>query len=179
MNIFLLEHKKFLPLEPDPIASACSLSDQHLNEAIVRCCQMLATAHIVLDGEDAPTPSKIDGTKYKATHKNHPCSIWIRHSSDAYAWTLQYAISAVFEWRKRKHDGRRHGCELALQWLVRNKPTNLSSGSITYWELVMPDKYKQDNPVDAYREYYRKEKLVFQKKGAATWVYPGIKPIWI
>ncbi len=38
----------------------------------------------------------------------------------------------------------------------------------------MPDKYKQSDPVESYRSYYRGEKLLMSK-----WTLPAKVPYWV
>lgn len=54
----------------------------HRNKMIIETAQMLCTAHRLLDGQ---VKADMLGL-YKSTHKNHPCSVWVRESSEQYQW---------------------------------------------------------------------------------------------
>ena len=69
--------------------------DAHCVKMILEYAQMLCTAHHVLDGTKKEifnakgkqlNPKYIHENEilYKATHINHPCSIWVRKSSENY-----------------------------------------------------------------------------------------------
>lgn len=72
MNIFVID--------PDNIQiNAEMLDDKRLIKMILETAQLLSTA-VNLSG----------GTcTYKSTHKNHPCSIWVRQHRGNYLWLLQ------------------------------------------------------------------------------------------
>jgi hypothetical protein len=53
-------------------------------------------------------------------------------------------------------------------------PNGMLDIGLTKFVQAMPDIYKTDNPVIAYRSYYIGEKLRFSK-----WTYPSDVPYWI
>ena len=67
MNLFYLHR--------DPVEAARMQCDRHVVKMILETAQMLSTAHIELDGIQVA---------YKATHKNHPSTVWVRSSAAAY-----------------------------------------------------------------------------------------------
>ena len=73
MNLFYLDR--------DPVEAARMQCDRHVVKMILETAQMLSTAHIELDGKQVA---------YKATHKNHPSTVWVRSSSLAYNWTWRH-----------------------------------------------------------------------------------------
>lgn len=74
MNIFITDN--------DPQACARNLDDVRLNKMILETAQMLCTvAYEHLTDDIIP---------YKSTHVNHPCTRWVRSSTDALVWTVQH-----------------------------------------------------------------------------------------
>ena len=71
MNIFYLHH--------DPLICAKMHCDKHVVKMILEYSQILSTAHHECDG----VPS-VDC--YKATHKNHPSTVWARENFFNYDW---------------------------------------------------------------------------------------------
>jgi hypothetical protein len=45
---------------------------------------------------------------YKLTHKNHPCSIWVRKSKGNYKWALEHFNALLSEYNNRF--GKVHAC---------------------------------------------------------------------
>ena len=140
MNIFVLDK--------NPEKAAKMLCDKHINKMIIESAQMLCATHWMRNSE-AP---------YKLTHKNHPCSKWVRKSYGNYNWLLKHALAIAKEYEKRYE--RKHKTLEVLKWCKKNKP-KLKLRKRTKFVQAMPDKYKDKDPVKAYREFYLKEKLRF------------------
>lgn len=160
MNIFYLDQ--------DPCLAAQYHCDRHVVKMILESAQLLCTAVNVLAGEQV--------TPYKTTHVNHPCSIWIRESYDNWSYVLQLMIHLEREWNYRYKHTKEHKSmsaivaagidKLALNIIPRGKLTPLA--------LAMPDHCKiSSDPVECYREYYRKEKIALHK-----WTGRDI-PFWL
>lgn len=143
MNIFILDK--------NPEKAARMLCDKHIVKMILESSQMLCTAHWITGGE-AP---------YKPTHKNHPCSKWVRESLGNYNWLLKHAFEMVKEYKKR-YKKECHKCIDILNWCKEHKPKFKLKKLIPFVQ-AMPDKYKERDAVQAYRTYYLKEKLRFCK----------------
>jgi hypothetical protein len=87
MNIFYLHH--------DTKICAQYHNDKHCIKMILESAQLLSTAHRVIDGTQTielvngrkrkrwslDNPA-LDSVLYKATHVNHPSSVWVRQSSE-------------------------------------------------------------------------------------------------
>lgn len=136
MNIFYLD--------PNPILAAQYHNDKHCVKMILETAQLLCTAHHVLDGPK-------EGL-YKCTHKNHPCSIWVRESKANYNWTYQLFVSLSQEYKYRY--GKDHKSFKQLGDILSIAPTNIPSGNMTNPALAMPDHFKHQDPVQSYRNYY-------------------------
>jgi len=154
MNIFILDL--------DPKLCAMYHCDKHVIKMILEHAQMLCTAHN-LSGSTTP---------YKTTHKNHPCSIWVRESLENYNWLVEMTHYLNEEYKSRYNKKVNHKSYDLL--LSLKKPDFLPKIGITTIALAMPDKYKiENNPVESYRNYYIGEKQAF-----ATWKNFNTHPDW-
>lgn len=169
MNIFYLHH--------NPIMAAHLQCDKHVVKMILETAQLLSTAHRLLDGDDYADSTEL----YKATHKNHPSAVWVRSSDLAYQWTLIHFDALLQEYTRRY--GKTHK-SYRLFRALQQLPTNISRtgrvpGTVTYTDRhghrnpewvdppqCMPDEYKSDDTVQAYRAYYRGDKAYMAK-----WAY--------
>jgi hypothetical protein len=180
MNIFVLDK--------DPIRAAQYHCDKHSNRMLVESCQLLATAHYdtmmswqnisdnkLLDKElvvdyfsDFPRVDQ-DGicSPYALTHYNHPCAKWVRESIDNYNWLCQLALNLAYTYTERY--GKTHSCEKIVWWYIDTIP-ELPLKKLTPFVQVVPDDCKDDNAVEAYRNYYRFYKhFACWKYTAAPW----------
>ena len=148
MNIFYLDE--------DPQEASEMMCDKHNVKMILESAQMLSTAHRVLDDDGFADEYKL----YKATHKNHPSSVWTRKTDENYYWHFDLFRSMLSEYTFRY--GKIHKCEGLLDALVV-APKNINRGGFTPPPQCMPDEYRSDDTVEAYRKYYIGEKASFAK----------------
>lgn len=140
MNIFFLDY------QPD-IAAKYHV-DKHVVKMILETSQLLSTAHHILD------PDENHILLYKPTHVNHPSAKWVRESSGNYLWAWSLLQCLCKEYTRRY--GKYHKCDTTgLVNELLNPPKNIPVGGMTPVKLAMPDEYKTDNPVEAYRNYYK------------------------
>ena len=164
MNIFYLDH--------DPVKCAQYHVDKHVVKMILEYCQLLSTAHRIIDGKEIIAESKT-GRKvkrwilpderetilYSATHVNHPSAVWCRETAGNYHWLYKLLTSLCEEYTYRY--GKVHKCQSsglveALQF-APNKITSydLFSGPTP----AMPDHCKvPGDSLKSYRNYYIMEK---------------------
>ena len=122
-------------------------NDRHVVKMITEYAQMLSTA-VRYTGVDAG---------YKATHQNHPCNIWVRESLYNWNWLKSLAGELHEEWRYRySHSAEK--IHKAYQVILSLPEPVLPCIGITPFAQAMPDQYRNENPVDAYRAYYQGEK---------------------
>lgn len=88
MNIFAT-HK-------DPYKSAMWLDDVRANKMILESAQMLSTV--------IRKATKVDHPIYKATHQNHPCTIWAGVSRENFDWLCDH-MEALLS-RKPRHKSK-------------------------------------------------------------------------
>jgi len=141
MNIFVLHWS--------PRVSAQYHCDKHVVKMILETAQLLYSAIWVTN------PSQIPESAYKLSHKNHPCAIWVRQSIQNYMWTCTLGHWLCKEYTFRY--GKFHKTQKHIEWLSQNPPP-LSDLGLTPFALAMPDMYKEDNPIHAYRTFYQESK---------------------
>ena len=142
MNIFALD--------ADPYEAAKAHVDKHVVKMPLETAQMLSTAHHVLDGKAA-----LRGI-YRATHKNHPCALWVRETDTNYLWTFELFRALALEYTCRY--GKVHLSWKKLSHILVNLPANIPAGPLTPFAQAMPDEYIGPNAIDAYRQYYARGK---------------------
>ncbi|TVS85850.1 hypothetical protein COM43_004120, partial [Wolbachia pipientis] len=107
------------------------------------------------------------------THKNHPCSLWARQSKGNFDWLIKHGKELCIEYSLRYK--RTHKSEEVIDWCDNNKDLLIfRSADIQAFTQALPDRYKCSNPIEAYREYYLKEKMRFAK-----WEKGREAPDWI
>jgi len=159
MNIFFLDSC--------PVNSAQYLCDKHVVKMVLESAQLLSTAWRLLN-KDFIT----DSIFYKITHKNHPCSVWVRNNSANYNWVCKHALALCYEYKYRYN--KNHKCYPIIVLANLNRPQfKIYTTYISKPPLAMPDKYKSENYVRSYRDYYLGEKMKFAK-----WTKRNI-PFWI
>lgn len=137
-----------------PKQSAREHCYRHVVKMVLEYHQLLSTAHRVLDG-DAYADSQ---GLYKATHKNHPSSIWCRESSEHYQWlyTMLCELHSIYE----AHSGKTHASKRILQALEKT-PENIPDNGFVMPTPAMDDKFKAvaifHGRCVAYQEYLKEK----------------------
>lgn len=150
MNIFVLDR--------DPIIAAQMLCDRHVSKMILETAQMLSA---VSDRYGFPT-------LYKPSHVNHPCTLWAGDSHDNWLWLVTHGLAMADEKRRRTNKG--HMSEAVITYYYENNfgpPITLSG--LTSFAQAMPDIYKREDAVEAYREYYLNDKQFFKDGKRPSW----------
>ena len=161
MNLFILS------LSPEECA--IMMMDKHIVKILLEAVQMLSTAKRLLD------PYRIteeqDKVFYKAAHKNHPVTIWVRKSYANYKWTLELVEEMHKEWRYRygHPDTKFHKSYLVAQMLKKFPPPKdaFKVEGLTPFAMAMPVEFKENatDPIEAYKSYYMSDK----KQSFASW----------
>lgn len=150
MNIFAIDN--------DPKQAARWLNNKHCIKLILESAQLLC-ADLHLNGISAP---------YKLTHKNHPCRLWTSKSDANWMWLYEHAIELCKEYTGRYN--KTHKTEDILFSIMKLKTIN-PDHKLTDFVQCMPDEYKQEDAVLAYRTYYIKGKkhLAQWKRNQPDW----------
>lgn len=181
MNIFALD--------ASPKLAAQYHCDRHVVKMILESCQLLSTAHRVLNGTMVVEKSKTnrnvkryklqdpvaESLLYSATHINHPSAVWCRSHLSQYNWLAQLTRELCIEYTHRY--GKIHKCEQIgmVQWFLDNAPKNIHAHF--NWTLptpAMPPACKvPGDVVQSYRNYYLMEKqrmLVWKNREVPNWI---------
>ena len=154
MNIFFLDF--------DTQKCAQYHCDKHVVKMILETAQLLCGAHHMANRISLNIP-------YKLSHKNHPCSIWVRESLSNYLYLCDLGLELCKEYTYRYE--KRHKSQDVIEWCLSNKPLIYDIGFTTP-PKAMPDEYKVDDVIQSYRNYY-----VGAKKDFAKWKNRDI-PEW-
>ena len=143
MNVFILDR--------DPVLAAQHQCDRHVVKMVLETAQLLCSIY-----EPGVAP-------YRRTHYNHPCAVWLREAQGNWDWLLEHGNALSAEYTHRY--GKRHASAEAIAFCAGHAPRGslFSKIDLTAFPQVMPEKYRGDDTVEAYRRYYRAEKARFAK----------------
>jgi hypothetical protein len=161
MNIFFL-HK-------DPQWAANALCDKHVPKMLLESAQMLSTA-VRRHKTEFENYDKI----YKSAYPNHPMTKWVGDTRNNFRWALENAVFISQEYYKRFkkihkssevinniYDAK-YMEDIPMMWVRPSYHLPKYTG-ITTPPQCMPDEYKDDDYVTAYRKYYQGAKAYFAK----------------
>lgn len=152
-------------------------NDKHVIKMILEYCQLLSTAHRVLDGTETIVKSKTNRNVkrwvlpderetllYSATHMNHPSAIWVRQSVWNYEWLQNLLCELCDEYTFRY--GKVHKCDqIGLVTKLTIPPKNIPFGEFTEPTPAMPKELiVEGNSIASYRNYY-----ISNKQHLASW----------
>jgi hypothetical protein len=143
MNIFVLDE--------DPRIAATMMCDKHVVKMILETAQMLCSV-VRKQGGWAP---------YRQTHARHPCTMWAGESEANWRWLLEHGNALCAEYTQRY--SKRHKSQSIIDY-CDHLEMNFNTQEPTPFAQAMPEEYKDENAVKAYRAYYHGEKSSF-----ATW----------
>jgi hypothetical protein len=106
---------------------------------------------------------------YKLTHKNHPCSIWVRESLSNWLW-LKELTEELYKEYKFRYNNKVHKSGELLQTLPNPKIKDIG---LTKRPQCMDIEYMELDVVKAYRNYYRhakKDLLKYTKREVPEWI---------
>jgi len=141
---------------------------------ILESCQLLSTAHRVVDGTQYTDTTKTgrsvkrwrlyderDTIVYQATHINHPSSVWCRSSVENYNWLVEHMYGLMDEYKHRYN--KTHKC-IDVAYLLQSPPKNLQEYDYTSMPCAMDEQYIiSDDPLTNYRNYYKVGKTHLHK----------------
>ncbi len=154
MNIFFLA--------ADPYVAASMQCDKHIVKMIVETAQILATVHARYGATETP---------YRPTHAKHPSTLWAGDSVSNYRWLVSHGMGLCIEYTRRY--GKRHKTQDIIEQL-KEPPLDMIDVGFTSMPQCMPDEYKTDDVVTAYRNYYKGAKAHFAK-----WKYTTPPTWWL
>ena len=113
-----------------PVEAALDHNKRHQVKMVLEYCQLLSTAHVVLDGTQ---------TEYKKTHENHPSAIWIRQSNEHYVWVWKCAMHLCSLYTEST--GKIHATQRVLESLS-NPPKAIPLRKFSEPPVAAPDAFK-------------------------------------
>ena len=152
MNIFFLDET--------PELSAKMLCDKHVPKMLLESAQMLSTAVRKYEKETDTTP--LAEPIYKSAYPNHPMTIWVSETLGNFTWALYnaFCINNEYEYRFKKN----HKSYKVIKNIIDFElMAHIPDGDFTDPPQCMPDEYKDNDYVTAYRNYYKGEKKYFAK----------------
>tara|TARA_R100000951_G_scaffold9424_1_gene8352 strand:+ start:368 stop:829 length:462 start_codon:yes stop_codon:yes gene_type:complete len=142
--------------------------DKHSPKMVVELLQQLGSAVIRHGATPDMMPLTKKGTPLKGGYHRHPCTIWCGDSRANYVWATLHAIELCEEYTRRF--GKTHFCEKGILQLVYMAHL-IPEGELTPFAQAMPDEYRNDDAVVAYRAYYHSKQFAKWDKGtpAPNW----------
>lgn len=145
MNIFYLHE--------DPVECAKFHCNSHVVKQILESAQLLSTAHRIIDG--GFISKDMDENIYKVSHQFHPSFIWVKSSRANYMYLFRLFEELLKEYTYRY--SAQHSSKKLLEYL-KYPPMGMLEEEFTKFTQVVPEDCRSDNPVDAYRKYYKEYK---------------------
>lgn len=157
--------------------------DKHVVKMILETAQLLSTAHRFLDGEQYVKLSKNgrrlkywklndyrENELYQVFGVNHPVSAWVRFTSGNYTYAYNLFLELIKEYEYRYE--KEHKSKQLINALS-NLPENIETYDMTKPALAMPEEYYNSDTVQAYRDYYKFDKikiLSYTKRNKPNWL---------
>lgn len=164
MNIFILDE--------NPTIAARYMDDVRVPKMVVETAQMLASALRRHGATDEQMPLTQKGTPYKGGYHNHPCTVWAGDSLNNYLWLYQHGVALGAQYFKRF--GKHHACTKPIMYMGSMAHMITNTG-LTPFAQAMPDEYKNDDAVLAYRNYYKSKA---HSKGGVKYRRAEVPPWW-
>ncbi len=176
-----------------PVISAQEMCDKHVVKMIVEYAQLMSTAHRVLDGKQYEGRTKanrrirrwlhpdknMEEVLYKASHINHPSSLWCRTTTANYEWLYKHFLASCKEYTLRY--GKVHATETKLAEVFKTPPKNLPKGKQTEFAVAIAANqtcrklpgFNKLSVVDKYKQYIRCDKpfAKWTKRDKPSWIY--------
>lgn len=135
----------------DPVVCAREHCNVHRNKMIIEYCQLMSTAHHVLDGRSSCILNNI----MKPSYINHPSAKWVRVSSEHYEWLYQCTFNLLNLYQINAN--KIHACSKYMPYLSQ---VPVAIKNVIGWEdpyAAMPVQFKLLIPeygtAVAYRAY--------------------------
>ena len=154
MNIFVLDE--------DPVKAAQAMDCVRVPKRVRESEQMMASGLRKHGATDEDFIKRGVLTKsnrpYKGGDHFHPCTVWTSVVRANFHWLADHAIQLCKEYTIRF--GKTHACEQPIKqmadmcYIIPRFNPETSRREMTPFAQAMPDEYKDDDPVVAYRAYY-------------------------
>ena len=158
MNIFAIEGNTTTG-DIDWVKSAQSQDNYRVVKMILESCQILSTV-LNEQGIDAP---------YRSFNPKHPSCLWAAESADNFFNLAVHCEAMIAEYESRF--GKIHKCKAVLSRIMQLfDPDKFPSQKATPLRLAMPEIYRHENPVLAYRKFYAsKPRIRYPENKIPAW----------
>jgi len=143
MNIFVLDE--------NPVKSAQAMDCVRVPKMVTESAQMMASALRRWGATDEQMPLTKSGSPYKGGYHHHPCTIFAGDTRANFKWLAHHAEALLDEYHHRF--GKVHACHNPI-YQMSSMSKMIPEGELTPFAQAMPDEYKDDDAVKAYRAYY-------------------------
>ena len=147
MNIFVLDL--------DPVKAAQAMDCVRVPKMVTESAQMMASAlrrHGATDEDFIKRGVLTKSNRpYKGGYHFHPCTIFAGDTRANFKWLALHAEALLDEYYHRF--GKVHACHNPI-YQMSSMSKMIPEGELTPFAQAMPDEYKDDDPVVAYRAYY-------------------------
>lgn len=137
MNIFVVSQ--------DPFEAASLLPNKLVVKMPLETAQILSTV-LWSRGIEAP---------YRPTHEKHPCVLWAGETESNFIWLIKHGVGLCEEYTRRYL--KIHASQKVIDFCFSEQP-KFSSRLLTPFKQVMPDEFKEEDTVKAYRNYLKSKK---------------------
>ena len=144
MNIFVLDS--------NPFKAAAAVDCVRVPKMVVESAQMMASALRRWGATDEQMPvAKASGKPYRGGYKHHPCTVFAGETRTNFKWLAHHAEALLDEYYQRF--GKVHACHNPI-YQMSGMRRMIPEGDLTPFAQAMPDEYKHEDAVTAYRAYY-------------------------
>tara|TARA_R100001443_G_scaffold109658_2_gene121101 strand:- start:1470 stop:1979 length:510 start_codon:yes stop_codon:yes gene_type:complete len=143
MNIFVLDE--------NPVKSAQAMDCVRVPKMVTESAQMMASALRRWGATDEQMPLTKSGSPYKGGYHHHPCTIFAGDTRANFKWLAHHAEALLDEYHHRF--GKVHACHNPI-YQMSSMSKMIPEGELMPFAQAMPDEYKDDDAVKAYRAYY-------------------------
>ena len=142
-----------------------SYPDIYTYKMLVESVQILSSAYYFTNQSDiAP---------YKLTHQNHPVCVWCRQSLSNWQYLYNLALHIYDEYMYRYDKSVHKSGDILLNMIQ----PDLKDVGLTEFPQCFDDKYKCDNVVEGYRNYFNAEKqhlMKYKNRKIPDWVLTSV-----
>ena len=164
MNIFVLDE--------NPVKSAQAMDCVRVPKMVTESAQMMASALRRWGATDEQMPLTKSGSPYKGGYHHHPCTIFAGDTRANFKWLAHHAEALLDEYYHRF--GKVHACHNPIYQMSSMRDI-IPEGDLTTFAQAMPDEYKDDDVVKAYRSYYKSKQY---SKGGVRYVRTDVPTWW-
>ena len=145
--------------EIDWVQSGKEQDNYRVVKMILESCQILST---VLNEQGLKAP-------YRSFNPKHPSCLWAAESSANFENLMILALSMIEEYTERF--GKSHKCTKVLEQILDlYNPSLFPRQESTPLRLAVPECFRGDNPIIAYRKFYAsKPRMRYPKDKIPSW----------